>query len=44
MISFLGGLVVGFYAGILIMCIFAVSKHADERAEEMQRNQYGKPD
>jgi hypothetical protein len=41
MMMFLLGTFVGFYLGLGLMCILAVSKRADERSEEMMRNQNG---
>jgi hypothetical protein len=37
MIEFIIGLFVGCMIGVGVMCIFAVSGCADERAEEMRR-------
>jgi hypothetical protein len=37
MIEFIVGLFVGCMIGVFAMCIFAVSGHAEERAEEMRR-------
>jgi hypothetical protein len=37
MMMFAIGFLAGFYVGIGVMCIAAVAKNADERAEEMRR-------
>ena len=41
MMMFFLGILVGFYLGIGLMCVLAVSKRADERAEQMMEQKDG---
>lgn len=40
MITFIAGLIVGIWLGVILMSILVISKQADERIEKMMENEH----